>query len=100
MPSGPDAVELFLNAGILCRHGKAEKAGLVATSGLEIPQTPIRISLSADEANKHLRTTMKTIHDTCVKYGKKDDNFVSYANGAIIAGLVKVAGAMIAQVVA
>jgi glutamate dehydrogenase/leucine dehydrogenase len=40
---------------------------------------------------------MTNIHNTCVKYGKKDDGYVNYVDGANIGGFVKVAEAMIAQ---
>jgi len=40
---------------------------------------------------------MKDIHTTCIKYGKKDNGFVNYMDGANIGGFVKVADAMIAQ---
>lgn len=71
MPSTPEAVEQFHKAGILYGPGKAANAGGVATSGLEITQNSLRMSWTADEVDKRLKTIMKTIHDTCVKYGKK-----------------------------
>jgi len=37
---------------------------------------------------------MKSIHDTCVEYGKQPDGFVNYVNGANIGGFIKVANAM------
>jgi glutamate dehydrogenase/leucine dehydrogenase len=40
---------------------------------------------------------MKNIHATCVKYGKQEDGFINYVDGANIGGFVKVANAMIAQ---
>ena len=40
---------------------------------------------------------MKSIHETCVKYGKDDSGFVNYVNGANIGGFIKVADAMMAQ---
>jgi len=55
------------------------------------------MSWTADEVDKRQKTIMKTIHDTCVKFGKKDNGYVSYVDGANIAGFVKVADAMIAQ---
>ena len=39
---------------------------------------------------------MQGIHDQCVEYGRVDDDYVDYVNGANIAGFVKVADAMIA----
>ena len=40
---------------------------------------------------------MKSIHETCVKYGTNDDGSVNYMKGANIGGFVKVADAMLAQ---
>ena len=40
---------------------------------------------------------MKSIHETCVKYGKDSTGFVNYVKGANIGGFVKVADAMLAQ---
>jgi len=39
---------------------------------------------------------MQRVHNTCVKYGKKDD-FVNYVDGANIGGFVRVADSMIDQ---
>ena len=40
---------------------------------------------------------MTSIHATCVRYGRDDDDHVNYESGANIAGFVKVADAMLAQ---
>ncbi len=97
MPSTIEAVEVFLNAGILYGPGKAANAGGVATSGLEMTQNSMRLPWSREEVDNRLRTIMKNIHDTCVKYGKKENGFINYVDGANIGGFVKVANAMIAQ---
>ncbi len=97
MPSTPDAVGVFLDAQILYGPGKAANAGGVATSGLEMTQNSMRLPWSREEVDNRLHTIMKNIHDTCLKYGKKEDGFVNYVNGANIGGFVKVADAMIAQ---
>ena len=39
---------------------------------------------------------MKSIHETCVRYGKEGD-YVNYVKGANIGGFVKVADAMVDQ---
>jgi glutamate dehydrogenase (NADP+) len=97
MPSTPEAVGVFLDAQILYGPGKAANAGGVATSGLEMTQNSMRLPWSREEVDSRLRTIMKNIHDTCLKYGKKEDGFINYVNGANIGGFVKVADAMIAQ---
>ncbi|MCX7905668.1 MAG: NADP-specific glutamate dehydrogenase [Elusimicrobiales bacterium] len=97
MPSTPGAIEIFRSAKILYAPGKASNAGGVATSGLEMTQNSIRMSWSREEVDRHLRSIMKNIHDTCLKtseeYGVKGD----YMTGANIAGFLKVADAMLAQ---
>jgi len=97
MPSTPEAVEVFLNAKILYGPGKAANAGGVATSGLEMTQNSMRLPWSREEVDEKLHTIMKNIHQTCVKFGKKEDGFINYVDGANIGGFVKVANAMIAQ---
>jgi glutamate dehydrogenase/leucine dehydrogenase len=97
MPSTIEAVEVFLKARILYGPGKAANAGGVATSGLEMTQNSMRLPWSREEVDSRLHTIMKNIHSTCVKYGKQDDGFINYVDGANIGGFVKVANAMIAQ---
>ncbi|MBN1129083.1 MAG: NADP-specific glutamate dehydrogenase [Chitinispirillaceae bacterium] len=96
MPSTPEAVEVFLKAKICFGPGKAANAGGVATSGLEMSQNSMRISWSREEVDAKLAGIMKSIHETCVTYGREGD-FVNYVNGANIGGFVKVADAMIDQ---
>ncbi|MBK9291423.1 MAG: NADP-specific glutamate dehydrogenase [Bacteroidetes bacterium] len=97
MPSTPEAVDVFLHAKILYGPGKAANAGGVATSGLEMSQNSLRLSWSREEVDSRLHQIMINIHKTCEKYGKQDDGFINYVNGANIGGFVKVADAMLAQ---
>ncbi len=97
MPSTPEAVEVYLENKILYGPGKAANAGGVSTSGLEMTQNSMRISWTREEVDARLHTIMKDIHETCVKYGKQEDGFINYVNGANIGGFVKVADAMLAQ---
>jgi glutamate dehydrogenase/leucine dehydrogenase len=97
MPSTLEAVEVFLKSKILFGPGKAANAGGVATSGLEMTQNSMRLPWMREEVDQRLHTIMRNIHATCVKYGKKDDGFINYVDGANIGGFVKVANAMIAQ---
>ena len=96
MPSTPEAVTVFQNHKIMFAHGKASNAGGVATSGLEMSQNSLRLSWTREEVDQRLHGIMKSIHATCVKYGK-DGNHVDYVKGANIGGFVKVADAMLAQ---
>ena len=97
MPCTPEAVEVFLKNKVLFAPGKASNAGGVAVSGLEMSQNSQRLMWSREEVDTKLHNIMKSIHSTCVKYGKEDNSFVNYVKGANIGGFVKIAEAMMAQ---
>jgi glutamate dehydrogenase (NADP+) len=40
---------------------------------------------------------MHSIHEQCVKYGKRPDGSINYVHGANVAGFMRVAKAMMAQ---
>jgi glutamate dehydrogenase (NADP+) len=97
MPTVPEGVEQFLNAGILYGPGKAANAGGVAVSGLEMSQDSLRVMWAREEVDARLKDIMKAIHkqsrDTAEEYGTPGN----YVNGANIAGFKKVADAMLDQ---
>ena len=97
MPSTPEAIYEFQKGQILFAPGKASNAGGVATSGLEMSQNSLRLSWTREEVDEKLKQIMKDIHESCVAYGKNEDDSVDYIKGANIAGFVKVADAMLAQ---
>ena len=97
MPSTPGAIKVYLKNKILYGPAKAANAGGVAVSGLEMSQNSIGLSWTREEVDQKLRQIMKDIHSTCVKYGKQEDGFINYFDGANIGGFVKVANAMLAQ---
>lgn len=97
MPSTMDAIALFEARGVLFAPGKASNAGGVATSGLEMSQNAMRISWPREEVDARLRSIMRSIHEDCVRHGRRGDGTVSYVDGANVAGFVKVADAMLAQ---
>ncbi len=96
MPSTPEAIEIYLNKGILYGPGKAANAGGVAVSGLEMTQNSMRLPWKREEVDARLKQIMTSIHDTCVKHGK-DGDYINYVKGSNIGGFVKVADAMLAQ---
>jgi glutamate dehydrogenase/leucine dehydrogenase len=96
MPTTPEGVTAFLDAKVLFAPGKAANAGGVATSGLEMAQNAMHLSWGREEVDRRLHDIMKSIHRTCVEYGKTG-NFINYVDGANRAGFIKVANAMIAQ---
>lgn len=97
MPCTPEAVEIFLNNGVLFAPGKASNAGGVATSGLEMSQNSLRLSWTREEVDQRLESIMIEIHksasETAAEYGMPGN----YVAGANIAGFLKVAEAMTAQ---
>ncbi|GAB4324252.1 MAG: NADP-specific glutamate dehydrogenase [Bacteroidales bacterium] len=97
MPSTPEAIDVYLEKGILYGPGKAANAGGVATSGLEMSQNSLRLSWTREEVDNRLHNIMIDIHNNCVKYGKEESGYINYVKGANIAGFIKVADAMLAQ---
>ncbi len=92
MPSTPEAIRAFQEAGVL--SGKAANAGGVATSALEMQQNASRDSWTFAETEARLAEIMNNIHDVCAdtaeEYGVPND----YVLGANIAGFERVAAAM------
>ena len=97
MPSTPEAIGIYEQHKILYGPGKAANAGGVAVSGLEMTQNSMRLPWTREEVDSRLHTIMKSIHETCVKYGTEKEGYVNYVKGANIGGFVKVADAMLAQ---
>jgi glutamate dehydrogenase (NADP+) len=96
MPTDPEAVNIFFDAGILFGPGKAANAGGVATSGLEMSQNSMRLNWSREEVDSKLHTIMKNIHEACVIHGTENGS-VNYVKGANIAGFIKIADSMLDQ---
>ncbi|MFA5582147.1 MAG: NADP-specific glutamate dehydrogenase [Paracoccaceae bacterium] len=94
MPSTPEAIRAFQEAGVLFAPGKAANAGGVATSALEMQQNASRDSWTFEQTETRLAGIMHEIHDRCAEtaheYGAPGD----YVLGANIGGFVRVAEAM------
>ena len=97
MPSTPEAIHIFQKAGLLYAPGKASNAGGVSVSGLEMSQNSLKLSWTREEVDARLHQIMKSIHESCVKYGTQPDGYINYVKGANVAGFMKVANAMMAQ---
>ncbi|XPP27484.1 MAG: NADP-specific glutamate dehydrogenase [Leucobacter sp.] len=97
MPTTPEAVSLFQQAGVLFAPGKAANAGGVATSALEMTQNAARDSWDFEQSELRLRRIMRDVHDATYaaseRYGRPGD----YVLGANTAGFVTVAQAMMDQ---
>ncbi len=94
MPSTPEAVRLFQEAGVLFAPGKAANAGGVATSALEMQQNASRDSWTFEQTEERLATIMRDIHDRCAETAEEYGSPRDYVLGANIAGFVRVAEAM------
>jgi glutamate dehydrogenase (NADP+) len=97
MPTVPEGVEKFLDAGIMYGPGKAANAGGVAVSGLEMAQNSMRYGWTREEVDNRLQLIMKDIHDTCIDAAERFGAPGNYVHGANIAGFLKVADAMLDQ---
>jgi len=97
MPSTPEAVDRFLEQGILYGPGKAANAGGVATSGLEMAQNSARLAWPRDKVDRKLHEIMIAIHAQCIQAAEAYGMPGNYVAGANIAGFTKVADAMLDQ---
>jgi glutamate dehydrogenase (NADP+) len=94
MPSTPEAIRIFQEAGILFAPGKAANAGGVATSALEMQQNASRDSWTFERTEERLAEIMTNIHDTCAATAEEYGSPGDYVLGANIAGFICVAEAM------
>ena len=100
MPSRPEAIQVFQDAGILFGPAKAANAGGVATSALEMCQNSMRYSWTFEEVDQKLHGIMNNIYKTISSAAKEYGMEGNLVAGANIAGFEKVAKAMYAQGVA
>ena len=96
MPSTPEAIAVFQNAGVLFGPAKAANAGGVATSALEMSQNSMKYNWTAEEVDARLHHIMSSIHHACLEYGT-EEGYINYMKGANIAGFMKVAKSMVEQ---
>ena len=97
MPSTPEAIAVFQNAGVLFGPAKAANAGGVATSALEMSQNSERLSWTFEEVDAKLKNIMVNIYKNISAAAKKYGHEGDYVVGANIAGFEKVADSMIQQ---
>lgn len=97
MPSDLEAINEFLNNGILFVPAKAANAGGVAVSALEMAQNSSRISWTFDEVDGKLRNIMKSIYTESKEAAKKYGYAGNLVVGANIAGFVKVANGLLTE---
>jgi glutamate dehydrogenase (NADP+) len=94
MPTHPEAIKVFQEAGVLFGPGKAANAGGVAVSAMEMQQNAGWQSWTFEDVDQELRKVMKSIHDTCLKHSAYFGDEGNYVMGANIGGFLRVAEAM------
>lgn len=100
MPSTPEAIEVFLKAGVVFGPAKAANAGGVATSALEMCQNSARYSWTFEEVDAKLKEIMENIYKNASAAAQEYGFGDNLAAGANIAGFLKVADAMYSQGIA
>jgi glutamate dehydrogenase (NADP+) len=96
MPTTPDAVRLFLEAGVAFAPGKAANAGGVAASALEMQQNAARDSWTFADSERRLEQIIAGIHDRCLCTADDCGAPGNYLVGANVAAFTRVADAMLA----
>jgi len=94
MPCTPEAVDVFMQAGVAYGPGKAANAGGVATSALEMQQNASRDSWTFEYTEQRLAEIMSNIHRNCHQTAEEFGQPNNYVLGANVAGFLKVARAM------
>ena len=97
MPTNIDAINYFIEKGVLLAPAKAANAGGVATSALEMSQNSMRYSWSFEEVDKKLDGIMTNIFKMCKETSDEYGLGINYVAAANIAAFKKVSSAMIAQ---
>ncbi|WP_327109548.1 NADP-specific glutamate dehydrogenase [Nonomuraea glycinis] len=95
MPTTPEGIKIFLEAGVAFGPGKAANAGGVATSALEMQQNASRDSWTFEATELRLREIMRDIHGRCVETADEYGMPGNYVAGANIDGFRRVADAML-----
>ena len=96
MPTTPEGVRVFLEAGIAYGPGKAANAGGVATSALEMQQNASRDAWTFEHTERRREEIMRDIHQTCHEAAEEYGRPGNYVFGANVAGFIRVAQAMVA----
>ncbi|WP_326647018.1 NADP-specific glutamate dehydrogenase [Streptosporangium sp. NBC_01755] len=95
MPTTPEGIRIFQEAGVAFGPGKAANAGGVATSALEMQQNASRDSWTFEFSERRLQEIMKDIHGRCLETAREYGMPGNYVAGANIDGFKRVADAML-----
>jgi glutamate dehydrogenase (NADP+) len=96
MPTTPEGVRVFQDAGVAYGPGKAANAGGVATSALEMQQNASRDAWTFEYTERRLHEIMKEIHGACYEKAEEFGSPGNYVIGANVVGFMRVAEAMVA----
>jgi len=96
MPTTPDGIAVFKEAGVAFGPAKAANAGGVATSALEMQQNASRDSWTFEHTEARLAEIMSEIHTICSQTAEEYFAPGDYVLGANIAGFLRVSNAMTA----
>lgn len=97
MPCTLEAIDIFLEKGVLFAPAKAANAGGVAVSGLEMAQDSQRVFWTFEQVDDMLKRIMKSIFEQSHEAAKQYATENNLVMGANIAAFKKVADAMLAQ---
>src|SRR5690606_29776196 len=90
MPSTPQAIEVFLENGVMFGPAKAANAGGVATSAIEMSQNSMRLAWSFEEVDRKLAGIMDSIYTQCSRAAETYGMNGNLVAGANIAGFIRV----------
>lgn len=94
MPSTPEAVSAFAEAGLLYGPAKAANAGGVAVSALEMRQNASQEQWTFKNVDDQLKQIMESIFQSCAGLAHRFNRPDDYAFGANVAGFLRVAQAV------
>ncbi|WP_274309773.1 NADP-specific glutamate dehydrogenase [Solibacillus daqui] len=97
MPSNLEAINEFIDNGVLFGPAKAANAGGVAVSALEMAQNSSRTYWSFQEVDSKLHDIMKSIFTESSEAAKKYGYEGNLVVGSNIAGFIKVANGMLVE---
>lgn len=94
MPCTNEAVDYFLENGVLYAPGKASNAGGVSVSAFEMAQNKLGYKWTRKRVCKRLKKAMQHIYSECTNYGGKYNGKINYVEGANVAGFARLFRAM------
>jgi len=95
MPCTMDAIDAFIENGIMFGPAQAVNAGGVACSSLEMAQNSARLKWTFEQVDEQLKIIMKEIYRNVVNAANEYGHTGNLVIGANIAGFTKVADTMI-----